>query len=67
LDTAEIHMPTALLQLRKPETWKAAAKDLFSERLVSVRKQDITLVALEGAAAGAAIVAIITTLILRHS
>ena len=66
LDTGEICIPT-LLQLRKPATWSTAVRDLFSERIVSVRKQDITLVALEGAATGATLVAIIATLILRHS
>jgi sensitive to high expression protein 9 len=67
LDTAESHIPGVLLELRKPETWKAAAKDLFSERLISMRKQDVTLIALEGAATGAAVVTIIATLLLRDS
>lgn len=66
LDTAEMHIPRALLQLRKPETWAAAVQDLFSERLVQMRKQDVTIIALEGAATGATIVAIIATLIFRH-
>jgi len=66
-DTAEIHLPTTLLRLRKPSTWTAAAKDLFSERQVHMQRRDITLVALEGAATGAALVSIITALILRNS
>jgi len=64
LDSAEFYLP---LQIRKPETWTATVKDMFSERVVSVRMQRVTLIALEGAATGAAIVGIITALILRHS
>ncbi|TVY88432.1 Sensitive to high expression protein-like protein, mitochondrial [Lachnellula willkommii] len=73
LDTAEMHFPTALMKLRKPETWSAAGsaavaavQDLFSERLVQMPKQDVTIIALEGAATGATIVAIIASLIFRH-
>lgn len=62
-DTAEMHVPTVLMKLRRPETWTAAVQDLFSERLVQMKKQDVTIVALEGAATGAAIVAIIATLL----
>ncbi|KAL3427369.1 Sensitive to high expression protein 9-like protein, mitochondrial [Phlyctema vagabunda] len=65
-------LPAWLMKLRRPETWrpeawKSAAQDLFSERLVSMRQQDITIIALEGAAAGAAIAGIIATALLRHS
>ena len=67
LDTAEIQMPREALHSRKLEIWKAALQDLFSERAVSMRKLDISMVALEGAATGAAIVGIIATLIFRHS
>ena len=66
LDTAEMHMPREMLQLRKLETWKTALQDLFSERVVSIRKQDVTVIALEGAATGAAVGGIIVTLILRY-
>jgi sensitive to high expression protein 9 len=66
LDTTEMHLPRALL-LGKPETWKAAVQDLFSHRVISKRKQDITFIALEGAATGAAIATIIATLLLRQS
>lgn len=65
-DRAEMHLPRALL-LGGPESWKAAVQDLFSDRVISKRKQDITFIALEGAATGAAIATIIATLILRHS
>jgi sensitive to high expression protein 9 len=67
LDSAEMHMPWEMFQLKRVETWKAALQDLFSERVISMRKQDVTVVALEGAATGAAIVGIIATLILRRS
>jgi sensitive to high expression protein 9 len=67
LDTAEMHVPITLMQIRKPETWAAAAKDLFSDRVTEVRKKDLTIIALEGAATGAAIVTIIATLLLRPS
>ncbi|TVY84276.1 Sensitive to high expression protein 9-like mitochondrial protein [Lachnellula suecica] len=67
LDAAEMHVPQALLDMRKPETWTVAAKDLFSERIVQMRKQDVTIIALEGVATGATIVAIFATLLLRHS
>ena len=66
LDTAEMHLPRGLL-LGKPETWKSAVQDLFSHRVISKRMQDITVIALESAATGAAIATIITTLIIRHS
>jgi sensitive to high expression protein 9, mitochondrial len=61
--TAETHIPTASMKLRQPETWKAAVQDLFSERLVQMRRQDVTVIALESAATGAAIVTIIATLL----
>ena len=67
LDTAEMHLPREALHTRKLETWKAALQDLFSEKVVSMRKQDVTVIALEGAATGVAIAGIIATLILRHS
>lgn len=75
LDAAEMHVPVSLLEhLRKPETWKSMpergttmVKDLFSDQVTSMRKKDITIIALEGAATGATIVAIIATFILRSS
>jgi len=67
MDVAEIHMPIPILEMRKPHTWTAFVKDLFSERVIAVRRQDVTVAALEGAATGAAIVTIIATLILRRS
>ncbi|KAI9053086.1 hypothetical protein LZ554_003355 [Drepanopeziza brunnea f. sp. 'monogermtubi'] len=78
LDAAELHVPTAITKLRIPTNWqeklqasyeitKSGFQDLFSDRIVELRKQDITLIALEGAATGAAIVTIIATLLLRPS
>jgi len=68
LDSAEMHVPTALMKLRQHRnTWMAAIQDLFSDKLVEMRKQDITMVALEGAATGAAIVIIIATIIFRQA
>jgi sensitive to high expression protein 9, mitochondrial len=45
--------------LGKPDTWKAGVLDLFSDRIVSLRQRDITIVALEGTATGAALVGLI--------
>jgi len=67
LDTAELHVPTALMQLRNRLTWQATVKDMFSDRVVEMKKQDVTIIALEGAATGAAIVTIIATMLLRRS
>lgn len=47
------------------EAWKAAIQDLFSERVVSLRKQDVTIVALEGAATGASIVGAVVVFLWR--
>jgi sensitive to high expression protein 9 len=57
----------------RPETWKRGLLlpckerflDLFSERAVSLRMQDITIIALEGVAAGAATVGLIAMFILK--
>ena len=68
LDTAELHVPTALMKLRQHQrTWTAVFQDLFSDRLVELPRQDITIIALEGAATGAAIVTIIATIIFRQA
>jgi len=73
LDAAEMHVPTTLLtRLQNPKTWQpeiwtAAVKDLFSDKVTVLRKKDVTIIALEGAATGAAIVTIIATFLLRSS
>ena len=51
--------------LRRPETWKAGMLDLFSDRVVSLRQQDVTFIALEGAATGVALVGLIMMFMLR--
>jgi sensitive to high expression protein 9 len=51
----------------QPDTWQAGLQDLFSDRLVSLRKQDVTVIALEGAATGAALVGCVVIFLLRHS
>lgn len=63
----------ALLYLRslgKPETWenwRLAIEDLFSGRTVSLRKQDVTVIALEGAATGAACAGLLVALLLKRN
>lgn len=51
---------TKLKNLWQPESWKAGVQDLFSPRQIQMRKQDVTIIALEGAATGA-VIAIIAT------
>ncbi|KFY63557.1 hypothetical protein V496_03865 [Pseudogymnoascus sp. VKM F-4515 (FW-2607)] len=61
------------LQWRQPNTWKeglvepcvARVQNLFSEEKVTLRKQDVTLVALEGLATGAAVAGLAVMYILR--
>ncbi|KAG9245007.1 mitochondrion biogenesis protein-like protein [Calycina marina] len=71
VESADTHLPNVevkgpVLDLRDPKTWTPAFQDLFSQRNISLRKQDVTLAAIEGAATGAAIVTIIATLIIRQ-
>ena len=68
VDVEGIKIPNQgpLLNIRDPKTWTPALQDLFSQRKISVRKQDVTLAALEGVATGAAVVTIIATLVLRQ-
>merc|ERR1711939_1189843 len=63
INPENVHVPTELMKLReRSSSWaykaQATFQDLFSNRLVEMRKQDITLIALESAATGAAIVTI---------
>jgi sensitive to high expression protein 9 len=48
-----------------PESWKAAALDLYSDRMVHLRMRDASILALEGAAAGAAVAGCLAMLFLR--
>ena len=43
--------------------WQAGLKDLFSHRVVTVRKVDLTAMALEGVAIGAAAVTVLAVLL----
>ncbi|KAI0152251.1 Mdm33 family-domain-containing protein [Hypoxylon sp. NC0597] len=47
-----------------PDYWKAVYADLSSDRKVAIRVRDVSLIALEGAAAGAAVVGTIATVLL---
>ncbi|KFX96848.1 hypothetical protein V490_03102 [Pseudogymnoascus sp. VKM F-3557] len=61
------------LQWRQPNTWKeglvepcvARVQNLFSDEKVSLRRQDVTLVALEGLATGAAVAGLAVMYIFR--
>ncbi|KFZ14341.1 hypothetical protein V502_06125 [Pseudogymnoascus sp. VKM F-4520 (FW-2644)] len=73
LETAGKPHEFSSLQWRQPNTWKeglvepcvARVQNLFSEEKVSLRKQDVTLVALEGLATGAAVAGLAVMYILR--
>jgi sensitive to high expression protein 9 len=79
METAELHVPTptpspTYTPIFKPpfdykniEAWKEAALDLWSSRQVSIRKQDLTVIALESAAVGAAVVGLIATSLIRRA
>jgi sensitive to high expression protein 9 len=67
LNAAEMHIPAEHFSFRRPEAWMAALQDLFSDKILELRKKEVTIIALEGAATGAAIVTIIATLVFRHS
>lgn len=62
---ARITPAAPILDVRRPETWKPFAVDQWSTRTVAMRKQDVTVVALEGAAVGATVVSILATIIFR--
>ncbi|KXX80771.1 Sensitive to high expression protein 9, mitochondrial [Madurella mycetomatis] len=50
-----------------PSVLKAAILDLYSERRADLRMRDVSIIALEGAAAGATVVAAIAFALLRNS
>lgn len=50
-----------------PELLKEAVRDLYSERRTELRMRDISLIALEGAAAGATLVAALSFAVLRST
>lgn len=53
--------------LTDPVLLEAAVRDLYSERRIDVRMRDISVIALEGAAAGASVVAALAFMLLRSS
>lgn len=53
--------------LSHPELLKAAVADLYSERRIDMRMRDVSLVALEGAVAGASVVAAALVFVLLRS
>lgn len=50
-----------------PSLWRPALEDLCSERRIDLRMRDASLIAVEGAVAGAAIVASVALLLMRWS
>lgn len=57
-------VPTHLLpsDTTRPESWKQMVHDLFSERPVSLSQRGLTTIALESAAAGAAVVGVLVAI-----
>ncbi|RYP70379.1 hypothetical protein DL771_005500 [Monosporascus sp. 5C6A] len=51
--------------LSDPERWRAAFADLCSDRTVAVRMRDLSIVALEGAAAGAVVAGTVAVFLVR--
>ncbi|KAI9158213.1 Sensitive to high expression protein [Paramyrothecium foliicola] len=64
-EVAEVESWSEILQ--DPAKWKSAAIDLYSERVVHLRMRDASLLALEGAIAGAAVAGSIAIFVLRNS
>ncbi|PQE28798.1 hypothetical protein CJF32_00003997 [Rutstroemia sp. NJR-2017a WRK4] len=79
METAELHIPTPPpppahtpifklpIDYKNIDAWKEAALDLWSSRQVSIRKQDLTVLVLESAAVGAAVVGLIATSLIRRA
>lgn len=53
--------------LSDPARWRVVAEDLYSERRVDLRMKDVSLLALEGALAGAAVAGSVALLLVRRS
>jgi sensitive to high expression protein 9, mitochondrial len=62
-ETAPKSSPQFGLDVHK---WKSGVLDLFSDQITSLRKKDVTIIALEGAATGAGIVGLIMLVIRPH-
>ncbi|KAK7956284.1 uncharacterized protein PG986_005506 [Apiospora aurea] len=70
IDSAELpSTPAASWReiITTPSTWKDAARDLVSDRKVAIRMRDVSLVALEGVAAGAAVAGTIAVFFVRRT
>ncbi|KAK8051899.1 hypothetical protein PG993_003284 [Apiospora rasikravindrae] len=70
IDSAEsVFTPAASWRemITTPSTWKDAARDLVSDRKVAIRMRDVSLVALEGVAAGAAIAGTVAIFFMRRT
>lgn len=52
--------------LSDPSLWRPALEDLYSERMIDLRMRDVSLIALEGAVAGAVAVAGVAALLARQ-
>lgn len=63
----ETFLPATNIDWRDPATWKQYMLELFSERSVSLRQADLTIIALEGVVSGAAFVGLIAALVLRRN
>ncbi|KAL7627397.1 sensitivity to high expression protein she9 [Parahypoxylon ruwenzoriense] len=59
--------PDRLKAISHPDWWKAVFADLSSERRVAIRMRDVSLIALEGAAAGAAVVGTVAIFFIRRT
>ncbi|KAK8090725.1 hypothetical protein PG994_000230 [Apiospora phragmitis] len=69
IDTAESTSTPASWRelLTTPSSWKEAARDLVSDRKVAIRMRDVSLVALEGVAAGAAVAGTVAVFLMRRT
>lgn len=53
--------------LPDPKYWRSVLADLFSDRNVTLRMRDVSLIAIEGAMTGAAVIGTIAIVVLRRS
>lgn len=53
--------------LSDPKLWRLALEDLYSERRIDLRMRDASLLALEGAVTGAAVVGSVALILMRRS
>ncbi|KAK7997266.1 hypothetical protein PG989_005306 [Apiospora arundinis] len=69
IDPAQSATPSASWRetIMTPSSWKEAARDLVSDRKVAIRMRDVSLVALEGVAAGAAVAGTVAVFFMRRT